>query len=45
VYLENQENEKMVFRIFKDNEMGISSKFQKKLNQTTVDDDVKTTSS
>ncbi|CAD8189944.1 unnamed protein product [Paramecium octaurelia] len=44
VYLESQ-NQRVIFRVFQDSDLNISSIFQKKLNRTTVDDDVMTTSS
>ncbi|CAK93649.1 unnamed protein product (macronuclear) [Paramecium tetraurelia] len=44
VYLESH-NEKAIFRVFQDSDLNISSIFQKKLNKTSVDDDVMTTSS
>ncbi|CAD8103083.1 unnamed protein product [Paramecium sonneborni] len=44
VYLESN-NQKAIFRVFQDSDLNISSIFQKKLNKTSVDDDVMTTSS
>ncbi|CAD8115412.1 unnamed protein product [Paramecium sonneborni] len=42
VYLESQK-ERVVFRVFQDSDLNISSIFQNKLNKTTVDDDMMTT--
>ncbi|CAD8200651.1 unnamed protein product [Paramecium octaurelia] len=42
VYLESQK-ERVVFRVFQDSDLNISSIFQQKLNKTTIDDDVMTT--
>ncbi|CAD8120081.1 unnamed protein product [Paramecium sonneborni] len=42
VYLESQK-ERVVFRVFYDSDLNISSIFQNKLNKTTVDDDMMTT--
>ncbi|CAD8208475.1 unnamed protein product (macronuclear) [Paramecium tetraurelia] len=41
-YLESQK-ERVIFRVFKDSDLNISSIFQQKLNKTTVDDDAMTT--
>ncbi|CAD8211152.1 unnamed protein product [Paramecium pentaurelia] len=42
VYLESQK-ESVIFRVFQDSDLNISSIFQQKLNKTTIDDDAMTT--
>lgn len=44
VYLESS-NDRVAFRVFKDSDLNIQHQFQKKVNITTVDDDVLTTPS